>query len=215
MANMAEVAKGRRPGASADGGAERKMDDVIRQVMPVVQKVLRNRVPSYFERQDLQQELFLKLIERGVDRIHPERLQHYVSVMARNLIVDYRKLQAKRRRYLINESEIGKENFWTWAERHGGVVHQEFRQYDRIWDVLNCVTAEHKEVIMLLAEECSYSDIAARTGTAIGTVRSRVHWARARLRPIMARYLETGVVEPALVDPARPSPPGVRTKIIG
>ena len=54
---------------------------------------------------------------------------------------------------------------------------------------LEAVSPEHREVLVLyFFEELSYEEIAAATGSALGTVRSRMHYAKRALRRAVEEY---------------------------
>jgi RNA polymerase sigma-70 factor (ECF subfamily) len=53
---------------------------------------------------------------------------------------------------------------------------------------LNSLAPEHREVLLLrFIEEMSYEDIARVTGCPVGTVRSRIHYAKRALRDVLER----------------------------
>jgi RNA polymerase sigma-70 factor (ECF subfamily) len=56
----------------------------------------------------------------------------------------------------------------------------------RLSEALGTLSLEHREVLVLrVLRDMAYAEIAAVTGTPIGTVRSRPHYARAALRAIL------------------------------
>ena len=59
---------------------------------------------------------------------------------------------------------------------------------DRIHTALDTLSAEHREALVLrFLEDMSYEDIAAITGEPLGTVRSRIHYAKRALRRAIER----------------------------
>jgi len=56
----------------------------------------------------------------------------------------------------------------------------------RLRDLFSSLSKPHAEAMMLYLEGCSYDEIAALTGMRIGTVRSRLHYARRRARSILS-----------------------------
>jgi RNA polymerase sigma-70 factor, ECF subfamily len=58
----------------------------------------------------------------------------------------------------------------------------------RIHAALDTLAADHREVLVLrFLEEMSYEDIAAVTGQPLGTIRSRLHYAKSALRSAIER----------------------------
>lgn len=54
------------------------------------------------------------------------------------------------------------------------------------------LTDEQRQIVMLAdVEECSYQEIGEIVGCAVGTVRSRLHRARERLRDLLNRYMKS------------------------
>lgn len=62
----------------------------------------------------------------------------------------------------------------------------------RIEEALNRLPRDHREVLVLRhMEDLSYSDVARMLGCAQGTVKSRLHRARAEIRKLLADMIET------------------------
>jgi RNA polymerase sigma-70 factor (ECF subfamily) len=59
---------------------------------------------------------------------------------------------------------------------------------ERVHAALGQLAAEHREVLLLrFIEEMTYEDIARVTGCQLGTVRSRIHYAKRALRRVMEK----------------------------
>jgi RNA polymerase sigma-70 factor (ECF subfamily) len=57
---------------------------------------------------------------------------------------------------------------------------------EHVHTALGLIAPEHREVLLLrFVEEMSYEDIARVTGCQLGTVRSRIHYAKRALRRVM------------------------------
>jgi RNA polymerase sigma-70 factor, ECF subfamily len=57
---------------------------------------------------------------------------------------------------------------------------------ERVYAALGQLAPEHREVLLLrFIEEMAYEDIARVTGSQLGTVRSRIHYAKRALRRVM------------------------------
>jgi RNA polymerase sigma-70 factor, ECF subfamily len=59
---------------------------------------------------------------------------------------------------------------------------------DRVHAALNDLAPEHREVLVLrFLEEMSYEDVAQVVGCPLGTIRSRIHYAKQALRRVLER----------------------------
>ena len=64
---------------------------------------------------------------------------------------------------------------------------------EQIWSAIQCLSPNHRAVITLREiEQMSYEDIAATLECSKGTVMSRLHHARAKLREILNSYVQSG-----------------------
>lgn len=122
---------------------------------------------------DVVQEVFLGLIRgaRGYDsKAGP--LGSYLYGMARNLL--FRQLGASTGVELEEDSAVIESD-----PLEG--LHQA-RQVERVRSALGALPAHYREAVVLCEmEEMSYADVAELLGVAVGTVRSRLHRARALL----------------------------------
>ena len=62
-------------------------------------------------------------------------------------------------------------------------THENAIDFEELQHCLQCIGPEHREALVLrFFEEMSYEDIAQATGVTLGTVRSRIHYAKGALR---------------------------------
>lgn len=161
-------------------GDDRAFEILYERHMPPVYRYALRMTGSAADADDVVQELFLALIRdaRGYD---PERgeLRSYLYGMARRLIL--RRLPAE----LPAEDDTPEP----------AVEDDPFERLDleqRLGSVRIAVAslpAAYREVVVLCdLEEMSYADAALTMGCAVGTVRSRLHRARAILLSRMERW---------------------------
>ncbi len=161
-------------------GDERAFDTLYSRHMPPVYRYALRMTGSESYADDVVQELFLALIRnaRGYD---PERgeLRSYLYGLARRLIL-------KRLPVEISVNEDTPEP---------AVEDDPFERLDLeqrlelVRTAVESLPASYREVVALCdLEELSYADAAVTIGCAVGTVRSRLHRARAMLLGRMERW---------------------------
>ena len=91
------------------------------------------------------------------------------------------RLRARRRAPLCLDGEPS--TFDAWAGRAAPDQAEAFVRRDAIASALRSLSAEHREVVVLrFYFDLTVDQIAARTGTGAGTVKSRIHYALRHLR---------------------------------
>jgi RNA polymerase sigma-70 factor (ECF subfamily) len=141
-----------------------------------------------FLAEDVTQEVFMTLIQERA-RFEPSRgtLSAYLFGMGRNLLL--RRLD--REQVYVPFLEHGRENGGGNGERKNGahavlvmppndILRSE--TIDRVRQAVSSLPPSYREVVVLCdLEEMSYDEAARVIGCAVGTVRSRLHRARALL----------------------------------
>ncbi len=122
---------------------------------------------------DVVQEVFLALI-RGARGFDPAvgALSSYLYGIARNLL--FRHMGA------APAGELEEDSLVSDSDPLEGLTQAE--QADRVRQALYSLPAHYREAVVLCEmEELSYSEVAEMLGVAVGTVRSRLHRAKALL----------------------------------
>ncbi|AEI45884.1 RNA polymerase sigma factor [Paenibacillus mucilaginosus] len=125
---------------------------------------------------DLSQETFIRAY-RYISTFRGESsLRTWLLKIARNLVYDYRK-KSWFRRVLLMERVLG--------DRKGRSAEEEYfslQLTDEIWTVVAGLPLKMREVLLLDAvHELSQKEIAEMLNISVGTVKSRIHRARAKL----------------------------------
>ena len=125
---------------------------------------------------DICQEVWLTVF-KGLQQLrNPDAFRVWLYRIARNRA--YQELRKERTALpAVATSEMAEE-----------IEEEEFRPEDAaaIHQGLEKLQADHKDVLMLrFLEEMSYEDIAQTLGCSLGTVRSRIHYAKRALRTEM------------------------------
>ena len=154
--------------------------------------------------EDVTQEVFIVLIREG-HRYDPSRgsLPAYLYGVARNHVL--RKLEQDRPYVQLSDwpadaEEITPAPMIAQGNQLGELTHNETIQELR--ELILSMPAHYREVVVLCdLHEMSYAEAAAVIGCAVGTVRSRLHRARAllieKLRAARERNTTTDEVKPA------------------
>ena len=137
--------------------------------------------------EDLFQELLIKAFGKLDDLVDIDEPGPWLSRMMYNLFIDERRRFARRRMHTVEEGEMSGDGLAGLAGADNLELHHE--QYERIKaldSALQQLSDEHRLIVLLHdTEGYKLTEIEALTGTPIGTVKSRLHRARARLREIL------------------------------
>jgi RNA polymerase sigma-70 factor (ECF subfamily) len=161
-------------------GDERAFDTIYSRHMPPVYRYALRMTGSQSDADDVVQELFLALIRnaRGYD---PERgeLRSYLYGLARRLIL----------RRLPAEAPVNDDTPEPAVEDDPFERLDLEQRLELVRTAVASLPAGYREVVVLCdLEEMAYADAAVTMGCAVGTVRSRLHRARAMLLSRMERW---------------------------
>ena len=133
---------------------------------------------------DLVQETLVKAWSKFHSFEPGTNLRAWLITILRN---SFYSIYRKRRREVQDSDGIHAERLWV---RGGQESRLELDDFRRAMDML---APEHREALLMIGvTELSYEEAAAACGVAVGTVKSRVHRARAKLAAILGI---TGVEE--------------------
>ena len=174
----------RRMGA----GDQEAFRTIYQQCQGPIYRFALHMTGNTFLAEDVTQEVFMTLIQERA-RFEPSRgtLSAYLFGMGRNLLL--RRLD--REQVYVPFLEHGRENGGGNGERKNGahavlvmppndILRSE--TIDRVRQAVSSLPPSYREVVVLCdLEEMSYDEAARVIGCAVGTVRSRLHRARALL----------------------------------
>ena len=140
------------------------------------------------EAEDLFQELLIKAFGKLDDLVNIDEPGSWLSRMMYNLFIDERRRFARQRLHTVSEGEMagdgiaglpGAENPARDHERHERLV--------KLDAALSQLSDEHRTIVLLHdTEGYKLAEIQDLIGIPVGTVKSRLHRARARLREILS-----------------------------
>jgi RNA polymerase sigma-70 factor (ECF subfamily) len=170
--------------------------ELLRRHQSHVEKMLYHLAPDWSDRADLVQEVWIR-VYRNIQRLKdPVKFRGWLSRITTNLFYDELR---KRKRFKnpisldaprqIEDGELTFEVATDFPSPDQDLSSQEF------YDQLNRAIADLPEafrstIILREIEGLSYEEIAEITGVSLGTVKSRIARARAKLQDVLQPYFE-------------------------
>jgi len=142
---------------------------------------------SKSEAEDLFQELLLKAYGKLDELLHIEEPGSWLCRIMYNLFIDERRRFARRRMHMVEEGELGGAGLAAMpGDSDPALDKQRLETWQRLERALAMLSDEHRIVVLLHdGEGYKQEEIQELTGVPVGTVKSRLHRARARLREIL------------------------------
>ena len=139
------------------------------------------------EAEDLYQELLIKAYGKLDDLVQIDELGSWLSRMMYNLFIDERRRFARRRMHTVAEGEMTGDGLAGLPGPDSPELDQQ--RYERIQKLdaaLSKLSDDHRVIVLLHdTEGYKLTEIQELMGIPVGTVKSRLHRARARLREIL------------------------------
>ena len=139
------------------------------------------------EAEDLFQELLIKAFGKLDDLVEIDEPGSWLCRIMYNLFVDERRRFARHRLHTVEEGALTGDGLAGLPGPDDPEFDQRrFEKMQRLDKALAQLSDEHRIVVLLHdAEGYKITEIEELTGTPVGTVKSRLHRARARLREIL------------------------------
>jgi RNA polymerase sigma-70 factor (ECF subfamily) len=181
--------QGRQPNRPA-------FSELLRRYQSHVDRILYHLAPDWQDRADLAQEVWIR-VYRNIKRLNdPLKFRGWLSRIATNLFYDeLRKrkrinhpvsLDAPRR---VDDGEIDWEITSGYPGPDDTLATREF--YDRLEGAIADLPEAFRTTIVLREiEGMAYEEIAEITEVSLGTVKSRIARARAKLQSVLQNYLD-------------------------
>jgi RNA polymerase sigma-70 factor (ECF subfamily) len=175
----------------AQAGDVRAFEALVASQLPKVRRFARAFAGSEPEADDLAQEALLRVYRSLGTFRWQSAFSTWLFAVVRSAFLDAGKGRAATRRAL--EVPLAPEH----GELEGGERPDEAlgaaQARAQVWAALRRVPEEFRAALVLFdIEGCSYDEVAAVEGVAVGTVKSRLHRGRAHLRRILE---EAGALE--------------------
>ena len=170
--------------------------ELLNRYQSHVDRVLYHLAPDWQDRADLAQEVWIR-VYRNVKRLNePVKFRGWLSRIATNLFYDeLRKrkrvrhpmsLDAPRR---VDDGEIEWDIISDYPSPDDNLATREF--YDRLQAAIAGLPEAFRVAIVLREiEGLAYEEIAEMTEVSLGTVKSRIARARAKLQTVLQKYID-------------------------
>ena len=142
---------------------------------------------SKAEAEDLFQELLIKAYGKIDDLATIEQPGPWLCRVMYNLFIDEQRRFTRQRMRMVDEGQLGTEGIEAFAGNQDPVAdNEQDQQFQRLDKALSRLSDDHRIVVLLHdAEGYKLNEIQELTGNPVGTIKSRLHRARARLREIL------------------------------
>jgi RNA polymerase sigma-70 factor (ECF subfamily) len=139
------------------------------------------------EAEDLFQELLVKAYGKLDDIVEIEEPGSWLCRVMYNLFIDERRRFARRRLHTVDEGQLAGDGLEGLPGTDNPVLDNErLERINELDNALAQLSDDHRVVVLLHdTEGYKLSEIEELTGIPVGTVKSRLHRARARLREIL------------------------------
>jgi len=171
-----------------------------KEVVLRMKKLIKSLAYASQDQDDLLQDAMLKILRSKTFRSGFG--SGWLYCVARSIVIDAYKRRVKEISYrygyvdldldsLVCEGDGDNENnviyHSTYLDRYHDVAPEDL---DAIPEILSSLSEEHQEVLLLYARGLTYQEIAHMIGLKIGTVRSRVHYARKRAHKLIQENMK-------------------------
>ena len=170
--------------ARAQDGDVRAFETLVAGHLAQVRRFARAFARQDADADDLAQDALLRVYRNLRSFRYQSAFSTWLYSVVRSAFLDAAKVKGARSRTLEEPLRVHH------GEVEGGVRPDEAAEGDderrRLWACIRQVQAEFRTVLVLFdIEGCTYDEVAAIEGIAVGTVKSRLHRARAQLRTLL------------------------------
>jgi RNA polymerase sigma-70 factor (ECF subfamily) len=139
------------------------------------------------EAEDLFQELLIKAYGMLDELVEIDDPGSWLCRVMYNLFIDEHRRFARHRMHIVEEGQLGADGLEHFAGADNPVTNNERREkIGQLERALGQLSDEHRIVVLLHdTEGYKLREIGSLTGVPVGTLKSRLHRARARLREIL------------------------------
>lgn len=169
--------------------------ELLRRYQPHVERLLYHLAPDWQDRADLAQEIWIR-VYRNIKRLNePVKFRGWLSRIATNLFYDeLRKRKRVKSPLSLDSPRVAEDGEMDWEIAGDNPSPEEELTTQEFYDQLHLAIADLPEVfrttiVLREIEGMPYEEIAEITNVSLGTVKSRIARARARLQSQLQNYL--------------------------
>src|SRR5438045_7690381 len=171
--------------AQAQEGDVRAFEELLASHLPQIRRFARAYAPREADADDLAQEALIKVYKSLRSFRYQSAFATWLYAIVRNVFLDVRKSRAGKER-AAEEQLAPKHAQGSSGSDTPDVELEREEERNRIWAALRQVPPEFRSALVLFdIEGCSYDEVAAIEGVAVGTVKSRLSRGRAHLRRLL------------------------------
>lgn len=163
-------------------------DQLLRPHMGRLYRLALRLTGNKAEAEDLFQDVLTKIYVRLDDLVEIREPGQWLSRVLYNHFIDNRRRYSRQRLVVVEESRLPAESVEALAG--SGSPSEDLERGDniiRLQSALDRLSDEHRRVVLLHdVEGYKLQEIHKLTGDPVGTIKSRLHRARARLRELLA-----------------------------
>ncbi|TCL69307.1 RNA polymerase RpoE-like sigma-24 subunit [Hydrogenispora ethanolica] len=180
--------------AKAKQGDPQAIEELIGKVRKPLHHFACNFLGNEFEAEDVTQEVLLKVTRALPTFKGDSTIWTWLFRIMTNACIDYqRKCASRPVSYLTRAGAEDEEAVTIELKDHRQIPEESYEQTElhaTIHGALNQLSAEHRTIVILHdIYSFKYQEIAAITKTGLGTVKSRLFYARQELRKILGPLL--------------------------
>lgn len=186
---IVECQKGIRPNRAA-------FAVLVRRHQSHVDKILYHLAPDWHDRADLAQEVWIRVYRNIAKLQEPAKFRGWLSRITTNLFYDELRKRKRVARSISLDAPIKTgdgEMDWEVASDapspEDNLATREFYEHLQV-AIADLPEAFRTTIVLREIEGLPYEDIAEMTGVSLGTVKSRIARARAKLQSVLQNYLE-------------------------
>lgn len=159
----------------------KKLQSNMFQILPFAKKLTKSEQDA----NDLVQDASIRAFEHRDKLKESSKFKSWFNTIMYNTFLNQFKKRSRRRR-ILNSTEASIPRFFNRSKDHNRGFEK--LKYDDVFDLCQRVGDSSYEAFVLYYEGYSYKEIAAKLDIAIGTVKSRIHFARSKMKKLTKAY---------------------------
>lgn len=197
----------------AQQGDENAYEDLQLMLQPAIHRFVQRMLNDPMLTEDIVQEVFIKFYQHLGNIDPPEKLRPYIYRMARNRCYDELRRMGRRESVSLDEEPI--EVYVSFTQAHDQPKPDDMTHWlllgIEVREAIDQLPESQRRALILSSEEeMSYAEIAEIEGVSLGTVKSRIYYAKKNLR----QYLNPDTLDVILSEfsPTVNTPPRADNK---